>query len=271
MRSTVGERQRGGLPDALAPASTERLTTPPVFFSPDAALAGDRITLTGPEGRHAATVRRLTAGERVDVTDGDGHLAECVVVGTDPGRLELSVLRKLTAARPNPRVTVVQAILKGDRAELAVELMTEVGVDVIVPWAAQRCVARWLRDREQKALDRWRSAAREAAKQARRPWFPQVTGQARTADVSDRVRAASLAVLLDPAARPDLASVRLPPAGDVVLVVGPEGGVSPAETDALTQAGAVSARLGPTVLRGSTAAAVAAAVVLSRSGRWRSD
>src|SRR6266851_2668677 len=112
MRSTVGERQRGGLPDALAPASTERqrgglpdalapasterLTTPPVFFSPDAALAGDRITLTGPEGRHAATVRRLTAGERVDVTDGDGHLAECVVVGTDPGRLELSVLRKLT-------------------------------------------------------------------------------------------------------------------------------------------------------------------------------
>jgi 16S rRNA (uracil1498-N3)-methyltransferase len=254
MRSTVGERQ----------------ALPPVFVSPDAALAGDRITLAGPEGRHAATVRRLTAGERVDITDGDGHLAECVVVATHSGRLELSVLRRQTAARPDCRVTVVQAILKGDRAELAVELMTEVGVDVIVPWAAQRSVARWPPDREQKALDRWRSAAREAAKQARRPCFPQVTGQARTGDVVQRVRAASLAVLLDPAAPPDLASVALPSAGDIVLVVGPEGGLSPAETDTVTRAGAVPARLGPTVLRGSTAGAVAAAVVLSRSGRWRS-
>lgn len=249
-------------------AGDSGLTTPPVFYSPDAALAGDRIALAGPEGRHAATVRRLTAGERVDVTDGAGHVAECVVAATHPGRLDLSVLRKLTEAEPGCRVAVVQAILKGDRAELAVELMTEVGVDVIVPWAAERCVAKWLADREPKALGRWLSAAREAAKRARRTWFPQVTAQARTADVAARVRAASLAVLLDPAADVDLASVRLPSAGDIVLVVGPEGGVSPAESDALTQAGAVPARLGPTVLRGSTAGAVAAAVVLSRCGRW---
>jgi 16S rRNA (uracil1498-N3)-methyltransferase len=253
MRSTAGE----GV-----------LTAPPVFYSEAAALADDRITLTGAEGRHAATVRWLAVGERADVTDGTGRLAECVVVAARPGSLELSVLRRLAEPAPACPVTVVQAILKGERAELAVELLAEVGVDAIVPWAAERCVARWLPDREARALDRWRSSAREAAKQARRARFPEVTGQARISDVIDLVALAGLAVLLDPAAPADLGSVPLPSAGGIVLVVGPEGGTSQAESDALIRAGAITASLGPSVLRGSTAGAVATAVVLSRSGRW---
>jgi 16S rRNA (uracil1498-N3)-methyltransferase len=181
-------------------------------------------------------------------------------------------------------VVVAQAILKGDRGELAVELMTEVGVDAIVPWAAERCVARWRPDREDKALSRWRSAAIQAAKQARRSRFPLVSSRERTSELADRVAGAGMALLLDPAA-PDSLDRFLPPqgtgavaggagavplvvAGEIVLIVGPEGGISPAEFTALTAAGALPARLGPSVLRGSTAGAVAGALVLSRCGRW---
>jgi 16S rRNA (uracil1498-N3)-methyltransferase len=191
-----------------------------------------------------------------------------VVTSAAQGVIELSVQFIRTEPAPSPAVAVVQAIPKGDRGELAVELMTEVGVDVIVPWAAERCVARWRGDRAVKSEERWRSAAFQAAKQARRVWFPRVAGQAGLAEVAEQVRAASLAVVLDPDAAEPLAGLASPAQGEVVLVVGPEGGLSPVEDKALREAGAVSARLGPTVLRASTAGAVAAAIVLSRSGRW---
>lgn len=205
------------------------------------------------------------------MTDGVGLMAECVVTGARPGELDLTVLGRRNEPEPAPKLVVAQAILKGDRGELAVELMTEVGVDVIVPWAAQRCVARWRPGREDKALDRWRSSAREAAKQSRRCWFPWVAGQAGLdgpEGLAGLVTRAGLALLLDPAAKLQLTELELPRAGEIVLIVGPEGGVSPAETADLVAAGAVPARLGPSVLRGSTAGAVASTLVLSRSGRW---
>lgn len=197
-------------------------------------------------------------------------LAECEVIAARPGagELDLAVLARRSEPVPSCRLTVVQAILKGDRGELAVEVMTEVGVDTIVPWQAERCVARWRPDREEKALRRWRSAAREAGKQSRRTRFTEVTGQARTADAAARVAGADLAVLLDHESSQPLSAVALPKAGEIVLIVGPEGGVSPAEAAELTGAGAVPARLGRSVLRGSTAGAVAGALVLSACGRW---
>ena len=222
-------------------------------------------------------MRRLAPGERVDLTDGAGLLAECEVIAARPaaGELDVAVLARRSEPEPQCAVTVVQAILKGDRGELAVELMTEVGIDTIVPWAAARCVARWRPDREDKALSRWRTSAREAAKQSRRSRFPEVTGQAQTAEVTDRVRRAALAVLLDPQAEPALTAVLRSAgrpadgpaaatgagraAGEIVLIVGPEGGISPREAAELTGAGATPARLGLSVLRGSTAGAVAGA------------
>jgi len=244
--------------------------TPPVFVCPAADLAGDLVTLAGPEGRHATTVRRLARGERVDLTDGSGLMARCEVVAArpGPGELDLAVLSRVTEPEPGCRVTVVQAVLKGERGELAVALMTEVGVDEIVPWAAERCVARWRDGRADKGLARWRSTAREAAKQSRRARFPVVAEPERIAAVRARVAGARLALLLDPAADLPLSAIAVPRDGEVVLVVGPEGGVSPAESAALTAAGAAACRLGPTVLRGSSAGAVAAALVLSRCGRW---
>jgi 16S rRNA (uracil1498-N3)-methyltransferase len=239
-----------------------------VFLAAPADLAADRIVLAGPEGRHAADVRRLAAGQRVDLTDGAGQLAECVVTRVARGSVELAVHGRRVVPVPEPVLVVVQAIPKGDRGPLAVELMTEVGVDVVVPWAAERCVVRWSGERGERSLARWRSTAREAAKQARRGRIPEVTGPATVAEVAARVAAAASAVLLDPQAGQALAGLPLPSSGEVVVIVGPEGGVSPAEASALTAAGAAATRLGPTVLRASTAGAVAAALLLSRTGRW---
>ncbi len=224
--------------------------------------------LSGPEGRHAATVRRLVIGERADVTDGEGMIAECEVTGSGPDLLELTVRARRAEPPPSPRIVVVQAIPKGDRGELAVEIMTEVGVDVVVPWSAERCVARWRGERGEKSLTRWRVTAIQAAKQARRSRFPQVAALAETTGVARLVAAASLAVLLDPGAPTGIGDLRVPARGDIVVVVGPEGGISPAEAGRLADAGALSARLGPSVLRTSSAGAVATALLLSASGRW---
>jgi len=202
------------------------------------------------------------------VTDGSGEIAECVVTAARPGELELTVLDRRAEPRPEPQLIVLQAIPKGDRGELAVELLTEVGADVIVPWAASRCVAVWRGDRAAKSRARWGSAAEQAAKQSRRAWFPQVTAQADLAEAVRRVDAATLAIVLDPAASESLAGLSLPDRGDILLVVGPEGGITPAESEALLSAGAVAARLGPTVLRASSAGIVAAGILLSRTRRW---
>jgi 16S rRNA (uracil1498-N3)-methyltransferase len=252
----------GGAPEA------QGAHRPPFFLAARADLEQASFVLSGAEGRHAATVRRLVPGERADVTDGAGTIAGCVVRSVRSGAVELEVLTRRAVPAADPRIVVVQAIPKGDRAELAVEIMTEVGVDGVVAWQAERCVARWRADRAGRALARWQATAREAAKQARRAWIPEVTGPEAIQDVARRVAAARLAILLDPNAPAALGGMGMPDQGEIVLIVGPEGGVSPAEAENLTQAGAVAARLGPTVLRASSAGAVAATLALAGTARW---
>jgi len=268
MRSTAADREATPGRGEQGRGEQSPDARPPVFLAPGGDLAGDVIVLSGPEGRHGATVRRLAPGERADVTDGAGNLAECVVTQAGGSVLHLAVRSRRVEPPADPAVVVVQALPKGDRGPLAVELMTEAGVDVIVPWAAQRCVTQWHGERGERALARWRATAREAAKQARRARFPEVAGLASTPDVIRAVGSAALAVLLDPGAASALSTLPLPSSGDLVAIVGPEGGLSPAETAALAGAGAVAAHLGPTVLRTSTAGLVAASVMLSRAGRW---
>jgi 16S rRNA (uracil1498-N3)-methyltransferase len=242
--------------------------SPPVFLVEAARLRADRVRLDGPEGRHAATVRRLTPGERVDLVDGAGLLAECVVAAAGRDVLDVDVLVRRQLAPPAPRLVVVQALPKGERGELAVQTLTEVGVDVVVPWTAARCVTRWHGERGAKGLARWRAAAREATKQSRRAWLPDVRDPASTAEIAALLRVAALAVVLREQGGEPLATVDVPATGDVVVVVGPEGGVSPEELVAFTAAGASAYRLGPTVLRTSTAGVAALAVLSARSGRW---
>nr|WP_240477345.1 16S rRNA (uracil(1498)-N(3))-methyltransferase [Jiangella muralis] len=240
-----------------------------MFLADAAALRGsDVVILDGDEGRHAAVVRRIAPGEVVELTDGAGQLARCVVVGATKQGLTCEVQQRVDVPEPRPRVVVAQAIPKGDRGETAVETMTEVGVDEIVPWAAQRCMVRWTGERGDKALRRWRSTAREAAKQSRRAWLPSVADPVPTAVLAARAAAAARTVVLHEEATAPLAAVDLPDDGDILLVVGPEGGVAPDELDQLAAAGAVVARLGPTVLRTSTAGTVAAGIVLAKTARW---
>ena len=240
---------------------------PPLFLVSPGDLPADVVTLSGAEGHHAA-VRRLRAGERADVSDGAGTLAECVVASVARDSVVLSVRSVRALPPPEPTITVVQALPKGERGELAVELMTEVGADSVIAWAAERCVVRWHGERGARALGKWRATAREAAKQSRRAWLPEVTGPATLSDIAARVSAAACAVVLELAAPTPLSQLVLPAKGEILLIVGPEGGISPAERAALANAGAIEARLGPTVLRTSTAGAAAAAVLLARTGRW---
>jgi 16S rRNA (uracil1498-N3)-methyltransferase len=242
--------------------------TAPLFFVEPGVLAADEIVLDGPEGRHAAKVRRLRVGEELDLADGTGALAHCVVTAAGPDSLTLSVKSRSTAPDPHPSFTVVQALPKGDRGELAVEVLTEVGVDEIVPWAAARCVTQWTGPRGAKAAARWAAHAHEAAKQARRPRVPVVAPLAATADVRARLAAAELAIVLHEGASDPLATVMLPSSGEVVLVVGPEGGLDDAELSAFAAAGALTSRLGPEVLRTSTAGVAALSALLARTSRW---
>lgn len=240
--------------------------TPPVFVVAD--VAGDRVVLDGPEGHHAATVRRVRVGEAVDLVDGRGGRASCRVAKVERDLVQCTVIDRVVEPRPQPWLVLVQALAKGDRGELAVELATEVGVDEIVPWAAGRCVVKWDGERGAKALARWRSTAREAGKQSRRAWLPEVQEQHTTEQVVARARAAAATLVLHESATRALASYDLPVSGEVLLVVGPEGGVRDEEIAALEGVGAIAVRLGSSVLRTSTAGAAAAAVVSSRTPRW---
>jgi len=241
--------------------------SPPVFLV-DALPDGAETVLDGAEGHHAAAVRRLRPGEAVLLSDGAGGLAECTVTRVGGDRLTLAVLGRTRIEPPRPRLVVVQALAKGDRGELAVELLTEVGADEVVPWAAARSVAVWRDQRGAKALARWRATAREAAKQSRRAWLPVVTEPHSTAEVAARLAATGGGLLLERDAEVPLGTAALPPGGDLVVVVGPEGGITADELAAFTAAGGRPGRRGPTVLRTSTAGAAALAVLSVRTGRW---
>lgn len=236
-------------------------------FLVDALPAGATAVLAGDEGRHAATVTRLGPGERLDLVDGAGGRAVCTITAAFPDALSLAVDAVTVEPLPSPSVTVVQALAKGDRGELAVQMLTEAGVDTIVPWQAARSVVRWSGDRGARALTRWRAVAREAAKQSRRARHPAVLDVAAGPGVVAALTGTSAWVLHEEADAP-LARVALPTDGTVVLVVGPEGGVTPEELAAFTAAGARAVRLGPTVLRTSTAGVAALAVVSAATGRW---
>ena len=241
--------------------------SPPVFLV-DALPDGAETVLAGAEGHHAATVRRLRPGAAVRLSDGVGGLADCTVTAVGPDRLTLAVRGRARLDPPRPRFVVVQALAKGDRGELAVELLTEVGVDEVVPWAAARSVPVWRDERGAKALARWRATAREAAKQSRRAWLPLVAEPHSTAEVAARIAAAGGGLVLDGTADVPLGAAPVPAGGDVVVVVGPEGGVTDDELAAFTAAGARPVRLGPTVLRASTAGAAALVALSVHTGRW---
>ena len=230
------------------------------------------VVVDGDEGFHAVNVRRSRGGEEIDLSDGAGALAHCVVTDTAKGRLAARVREVVVVAPPAPAVTVVQALPKSARSELAVELATEAGADAFVAWHAARCVARWDGPKVEKGLRRWGAVARSAARQSRRAFIPALDGVVTTAQltqrVADAVAAGTFVLALHESATEPLAKLPLAQANSLILIVGPEGGIAAEEISAVTEAGARAVRLGPTVLRTSTAAAVALGAIGALTSRW---
>ena len=247
------------------------MTLPLHLLTPEALEGrgvGDVVVLDGPEGRHAATVRRTRVGEHLLLTDGAGLRVEGEAVAVGVGTVDVRVVSVATDPEPSPRFVLVQALAKNDRDDQAVEAATECGVDEVVPWQASRSVVQWRGERGEKARRKWDGVLVAATKQSRRTRRPVLAPTATTADLVERVRRSSASYLLHEAATTPLAAVVLPATGDVLVVVGPEGGIAPDELEALTAAGATAVRLGSTVLR-SSSAGPAALAVLSALSRWR--
>ncbi|MBE1877782.1 16S rRNA (uracil(1498)-N(3))-methyltransferase [Myceligenerans pegani] len=278
----------------------------PVFLAEGTRLGeyavGSVFVLDGAEGRHAGVVQRRGPGERIDVVDGAGLRLEGVVESVDDGHVHLRVGGVVAEEPPVPVVTLVQALAKGDRDEQAIEAATETGVDAVVPWQAERSIVVWRGPRAAKSQAKWVATVRAATKQARRARVPEVAAPVTTKQLAARARdvvgAGGVVVVLHEEATLPLREVPLPeatgheasgsevpatgmpvsgasvsgaggsPVPELLVVVGPEGGISEAEVDALTAAGAVTARLGPHVMRTSTAGPVAVAMLNERLGRW---
>jgi 16S rRNA (uracil1498-N3)-methyltransferase len=235
-------------------------------LTPADAVAGATVTVAGAEAKHAA-VNRLRPGERVSVGNGAGLLVTGPVVSGSPAELVVRIDDVRAEEPARLELWLVQALAKGDRDELAVQAATELGVSGVVPWAAERSVARWEGPKRAKGEERWRSIVREASKQSIRAFVPEVAPLATTAEVA-AFASGSMLLVLEPTAGERLTDVALPESGRVHLVVGPEGGISPAELDRLSAAGGRLVRLGREVLRTSTAGPSALAVLNANSGRW---
>ncbi|MDR7080871.1 16S rRNA (uracil1498-N3)-methyltransferase [Arthrobacter ginsengisoli] len=256
----------------------------PVFFTApgtlDGLAPGGVFVLDGPEARHAVTVKRLAVGEAVDIADGAGKRLSGTVAAVAPGELTVECTAVSDEPRPAVRLVLVQALAKGDRDELAAETATELGIDAVIPWQAERSIVRWKAERAAKAHAKWQSVVTAAAKQARRAWIPEVRTAVDGAGLQAAVAAADLAIILHEDAVRPLRQVLeawqgARPAGDgaeqdgeVLLIVGPEGGISPREVTRLCGAGAVTALLGHHVLRSSTAGPAATVLASDILGRW---
>lgn len=261
--------------------------TLPVFLGSDLTPAleslsvGDSATLGGAEGRHAASVRRIGAGEWVDVVDGAGARATCEVSGSDKSSLSLVVRKLVREDAPSPEVILVQALAKGGRDEAAVEICTEIGIDRVIPWASRRAIVQWKGPKADKGRAKWEGVARAAAKQSRRAFVPAVEGVMDSRELTSWVASltdeAGVAFVCHEEASESLgaalaslqeagADASMPPR--VALIVGPEGGIGPEETGALVDAGARMIGLGANVLRSSTAGAVALTLIRAAAGAY---
>ncbi|MCV7401219.1 16S rRNA (uracil(1498)-N(3))-methyltransferase [Mycobacterium fragae] len=244
----------------------------PLFYVDTLPETGALAVVGGDEGFHAATVRRIRPGEELLLGDSAGGLARCIVEQSGRDGLSVRVLERWSVEPPQPSVTVVQALPKAERSELAVELATEAGADAFVAWQAARCVARWDGARMEKGLRRWRAVVRSAARQSRRAHIPPVEGVLSTTALTHRVRDAvasgAMVLALHESATDRLTELSVAQANSLMLIVGPEGGIAPDEITALTDAGAIAVRLGSTVLRTSSAAAVALGALGVLTARW---
>lgn len=255
----------------------------PVFvYNVDAFLAGeevvlpregDTVRLSGSEGRHAVSVKRITAGEQIELMDGHGTKAVATVVSTSgKDTLNAKVDEVIVTGRAYPQVTVVQALPKSERSELAIDLLTQGGADTIIPWEASRCIAKWQGAKKSKGVSKWRQAALAAAKQSRRATIPHISDPATTHEVGELIKDYDLALILhedSSEAMKDILDRHVTVATEsIVVIIGPEGGITAEEAEQFRRSGAHAVKLGPEVLRTASAGIVALAALGISTGRW---
>jgi 16S rRNA (uracil1498-N3)-methyltransferase len=230
------------------------------------AVVGSTIELDGAEGKHAVQVRRMRAGEAIQLSDGKGIRARGLVSETRGSSLVVLVEEVITEQLPSRQITLVQALAKGDRDELAIQAATELGVTSIIPWQATRSISRWDGPKQAKGQARWQQIVSEAAKQSLRAFTPVVSNIAETKELGLQVQDFDLVLVLDTTATKQLSEQSIPKVGKLAIVVGPEGGIDQAELDLLEKAGAKLVSLGANVLRTSTAGpALIAALLLGNA------
>lgn len=230
---------------------------------------GSVIQLAGPEAKHAVAVRRMRAGESIQLSNGKGFWVRGEIQSIQSNVLQIKVLEAAQEIEPEIRLSLIQALAKGDRDELAIQAATELGVSSIVPWEADRSISRWIGLKEEKAVARWQTIVSEAAKQSLRSFTPQVQSPVSTKELVGLIATFDLVLVLDPTAELGLGSLEFVNPQNLGIVVGPEGGISQDELDLLESAGAKRVRLGESILRTSTAGVAAISAVLAKSNLWR--
>ncbi|WP_296646381.1 16S rRNA (uracil(1498)-N(3))-methyltransferase [Rhodoluna sp.] len=231
------------------------------------AVAGAEIALTGSEGKHAVAVRRMRVGEGIQLTDGLGKRVRGNVSAVEQNSLMIRVTDVIDESEPSAKLTLIQALAKGDRDELAVQAATELGAWQIIPWQAERSISRWDGPKISKGVDRWQVIVAEAAKQSLRVFEPNVQLPVSTKQICELVKDFDLILVLDPTAAAGLGSQDFS-AQNIAIVVGPEGGISDHELQFLADAGARRVNLGAPILRTSTAGVAAISVILAKLGYW---
>lgn len=229
---------------------------------------GSLLDLKGPEAKHAITVRRMRVGEAIQITNKLGLRVRGHVDSILGNSLNVRVASVAQDPRPIFQLTLIQALAKGDRDELAIQAASELGLMSVIPWQADRSVSRWIGIREAKGVERWQTIVSEAAKQSLTAWHPVVGDPVKGIQVAELAQSFDLMLVLDPTASAGIGSQNFNAGSKIALVVGPEGGISDAELEALEQAGAVRVNLGAPILRTSTAGIAAISGILALTGQW---
>lgn len=273
--------------------------TLPVFIASDvdtlrACARGDSYVLGGDEGFHAATVRRIDVGAMLDVVDGTGLRARCTVIDRAKKALTLRIDHLEREDEPGVELLLIQALSTGGRDEMAIEMATEVGVDAVMPWQANRSEVRWKGEKAAKGMRKWESTLRSATKQSRRAFIPRLeeprssaaltewiaqatqdgawvlacheSADRRLSELLTQLRGLSSHASSASSASAAQAQPSCPP--KIAVIVGPEGGVDPDELSLFEAAGAKICLLGNTVLRASSAGPVALSLISDAIGRW---
>ena len=242
----------------------------PLFFAAIGSdtVVGSSFTLGGPEAKHAVSVRRMSIGEAIAVSDGSGIKIRGRVSKLQKETLELSVESIDEILPPNCQLFLVQALAKGDRDELAIQACTELGVFGVIPWQAERSISIWKAEKRQKGQTRWQAIVTEAAKQSLRAFIPKVGEVLDSQELVSALAGFDQVLILDPDSTTSITDLTPRATGRVAVVVGPEGGMSEQELESFAKAGFSSVRLGAGVLRTSTAGMAAVSYLQAKLGDW---